>query len=61
MWTPVMVLLAHMRALAQRLHHDDGGYTTETVLVTALLVACALVVIGLIVAVVSRKAASIQF
>lgn len=61
MWTPVLIVLAYMRALALRLHRDEGGYTTETVLVTALLVALALVVIGLIVAVVTRKAQSIQF
>lgn len=59
--TPVLVVLAYMRALALRLHRDESGYTTETVLVTALLVALALVVIGLIVAVVTRKAQSIQF
>lgn len=61
MWTPVILVLAHIRVLAQRLRHDEGGYTTETVLVTAALVALALIVIGLIVAVVTRKAQSIQF
>ncbi|MGC9667442.1 hypothetical protein ACNTMW_12905 [Planosporangium sp. 12N6] len=38
----------------------DGGYSTEAVLVTALLVALALVVIGIIAAKVSSKANSIN-
>jgi hypothetical protein len=38
----------------------DGGYSTEAVLVTALLVAMALVVIGIIVAKVTSKANNIN-
>ncbi|TQS42811.1 hypothetical protein [Cryptosporangium phraense] len=56
------------RRLARRLHtrlHDrlprgDGGYSTETVLVTALLVALAIAVLGIIAAKVLAKANSIN-
>ncbi|WP_255443401.1 MULTISPECIES: hypothetical protein [Amycolatopsis] len=42
------------------MREDEGGYTTETVLVTAALVALALVVIALLVKVVTDKANSIH-
>ncbi|PXY16979.1 hypothetical protein [Prauserella flavalba] len=38
----------------------DAGYSTETVLVTALLVAAALVIIAIIIAKVTAKANGIQ-
>ncbi len=38
----------------------DGGYQTETVLVTALLIAAAIVIIGIIVTKVTSKANSIN-
>ena len=38
----------------------DAGYTTETVLITALLVALAVLAVGLIVAAVTAKAKSIN-
>lgn len=38
----------------------DGGYTTETVLITALLVTLAIVVIGIILVKVTGKANSID-
>lgn len=38
----------------------DGGYSTETVLVTALLVALAIVVVGIIAVKVTGKANSIN-
>ncbi len=38
----------------------DGGYQTETVLVTALLIAAAIVIIGIIVSKVTSKANSIN-
>lgn len=39
---------------------SDAGYSTETVLVTALLVAAALVIIAIIIAKVTSKANGIQ-
>jgi hypothetical protein len=58
-------LLAYMTAEIRhrwRIVRDtrDGGYSTEAVLVTALLVAMALVVIGIIVAKVTSKANNIN-
>ena len=43
----------------ERRRHPDDGYTTETVIVTALLVAAAITIIGIIVAKVLAKANSI--
>jgi hypothetical protein len=59
------VLISHLTA---KLRHrwrlvrqtKDGGYSTEAVLVTALLVAMALIVIGVIVAKVTAKANDIN-
>jgi hypothetical protein len=58
-------LLAHLTAEIRRRWRTvrdtrDGGYSTEAVLVTALLVAMALVVIGIIVAKVTSKANDIN-
>jgi hypothetical protein len=61
----MLVLISHLTA---ELRHrwrlvrqtTDGGYSTETVLVTALLVAMALIVIGIIVAKVTAKANQIN-
>ncbi|WP_158851177.1 hypothetical protein [Saccharothrix deserti] len=50
LWT---VLRARWEALRQR---PEAGYSTETVLVTALLVAAALVVIAIVVSKVLTKA-----
>ncbi len=50
---------AHAGWLRDRLR-DDAGYTTETVIVTALLAAAALAVIGIIVAKVTGLADSIN-
>jgi hypothetical protein len=44
----------------QALDTKDAGYTTETVLITALLVALALLAVGLIAAAVTSKAQSIN-
>lgn len=60
MLTPIMVLWAYVREHARRLREDEGGYTTETVLVTAALVALALVVVAILVRVVTDKANSIH-
>ncbi|MEU6158817.1 hypothetical protein [Streptomyces sp. NPDC047130] len=46
--------LAHMR------DNPDGGYTTETVIVTALLALLAIAVVGIIVAKVTAKANGID-
>jgi hypothetical protein len=43
----------------ERHRHPDDGYTTETVIVTALLVAAAITIIGIIIAKVLAKANSI--
>ncbi|GGM81151.1 hypothetical protein GCM10012275_59770 [Longimycelium tulufanense] len=50
------VIIATVRARIEQIRADERGYSTETVLVTALLVAAAIVVIGIIVAAVTRKA-----
>lgn len=51
------MLRASMRDLRE---HPDAGYTTETVLVTALLVVLALAVIAILVAKVTSKANGIN-
>ncbi len=49
-----------IRARIERVRADERGYSTETVLVTALLVAGAIVVLGIIVAAVTNKANEIS-
>ncbi|MBA8823806.1 hypothetical protein FHX42_001135 [Saccharopolyspora lacisalsi] len=49
-----------IRARIERIRADERGYSTETVLVTALLVAGAIVVLGIIVAAVTNKANEIS-
>lgn len=54
LWT---IIHTHLKARLDPLRRDpQAGYATETVLVTALLVAAALAVIAVIVAKVSAKA-----
>ncbi|WTW93454.1 hypothetical protein OG216_08735 [Streptomycetaceae bacterium NBC_01309] len=56
-------LTVHMRRLGTRLRElarDERGYSTETVLVTALLVALAIAVIAIIALKVKGKANSIN-
>lgn len=60
MLTPFFLLWAYLREQAHRLRHDQRGYTTETVLVTAALVVLALLVVGVLVKVVVAKANSIE-
>ncbi|GAB3365876.1 MULTISPECIES: hypothetical protein [Amycolatopsis] len=60
MLTPIVLLWSFVKDHVRRLREDEGGYTTETVLVTAALVALALVVIALLVKVVTDKANSIH-
>jgi hypothetical protein len=54
MWTYLRATLKKLTA------NPDGGYASEAVLVTALLIVCALVVIGIIVAKVTSKANTID-
>ena len=56
----VEFLTAHIRLLARRLRQEDDGYTTETIVVTALLVALALAVLAVIAVRVRAKANSIN-
>ncbi|GGW97827.1 hypothetical protein [Streptomyces noursei] len=53
-------LLRARLAEVRRLARDDAGYTTETVLITALLAILALTVVGIIVAKVTAKAKGID-
>ncbi|GAA3012737.1 hypothetical protein [Actinokineospora diospyrosa] len=50
------VLVARIRANWQRLREDENGYSTETVLVTALLVVLALAALAILAAKVTEKA-----
>lgn len=56
MSTEVQILITHIRAEFERLRRDEGGYSTETVLVTALLVTLALAVLAVIAVKVMQKA-----
>jgi hypothetical protein len=60
MFTEVQILLTRLRAEWERLRRDESGYSTEAVLVTALLVAIAIAVIGIIAVKVAQKADSIN-
>lgn len=52
----IHLVIATARAQIDAIRADERGYSTETVLVTALLVAAAIAVIAIIVAAVTRKA-----
>lgn len=61
MQTYLSILWVQLRARIRDLReHPDAGYTTETVLVTALLVVLALAVIAILVAKVTSKANGIN-
>ncbi|WP_433264748.1 hypothetical protein ACQPZF_35955 [Actinosynnema sp. CS-041913] len=60
MFTGVQVLMARVRAELDRLRRDEGGYSTEAVVVTALLAALAIAVIAIIVIKVTQKANGIN-
>lgn len=60
MLTEVQILIARIRVELQRLHRDDGGYSTEAVVVTAALVLLAIAVIAIIVTKVTQKANGIN-
>jgi hypothetical protein len=53
-------LIARIRVLTRRLREEDAGYTTETIVVTALLVALAIAVLATIAVRVKAKANSIN-
>ncbi len=59
-----LIFLAHLarllRARLAHIHHDEAGYSTEAVIVIALLVAMALTAVGIIAAKVIAKANSIS-
>ncbi|HVQ92301.1 MAG TPA: hypothetical protein VMU51_14800 [Mycobacteriales bacterium] len=56
----IQFLIARIRLLAKRLRENDDGYTTETIVVTALLVALAIAVLATVAARVRAKANSIN-
>jgi hypothetical protein len=61
MWTHTTALINALRASWKKLtSNPDAGYASEAVLVTALLILCALVVIGIITAKVTSKANDID-
>lgn len=63
MFVELQVMAQLSQALVGRLREarrSEAGYTTETVVVTALLVALAVAAVGIITATVLNKAKSIQ-
>ncbi|MFF5990419.1 MULTISPECIES: hypothetical protein [Pseudonocardiaceae] len=60
MFTEVQILIARIRAELERLRRDEAGYSTEAVVVTALLAALAIAVIAIIVIKVTQKANGIN-
>lgn len=56
----IQMLIARIRVVARRLHEEDDGYTTETIVVTALLVTLALAVLLVLATRVRAKAGSID-
>lgn len=55
----IRYLLGALRARLAAARRDEAGYTTETILVTALLAAAALAAIGYLVSLIIAKAHSI--
>ena len=60
MWTRTRTHIATLRTTWRHNKNSDAGYTSEAVLVTALLIIGALVVIGIIVSKVTSKAQDID-
>jgi hypothetical protein len=60
MFTEVQIVIARMRSELKRLRHDEGGYTTEAVVATALLAALAIAVFAIFIAKVTAKANGID-
>jgi hypothetical protein len=55
----IQFLIARIRLTARRLREEDDGYTTETVVVTALLVVLAIAVVAIIATHVKAKAETV--
>lgn len=55
----IHLVVATVRSQIDEIRADERGYSTETVLVTALLVAAAIAVMAIIIAAVTRKASEI--
>lgn len=60
MFTQILIVMTRLREALERLRDDQAGYTTETILVTALLVVLALAVLAILVAKVTAKANGIN-
>lgn len=60
MFIEVQLLVARLRVELQRLRRDEGGYSTEAVVVTAALVLLAIAVIAILVTKVTEKANGIN-
>ncbi|MFD9735708.1 hypothetical protein [Umezawaea sp. NPDC059074] len=60
MFVQAEVFIARIRAELRRLSRDEGGYSTEAVVVTALLAGLAIAVIAIIVVKVTEKANGIN-
>lgn len=61
MWTPIHVVIALTRSRIQTLRDEpEAGYATETVVITALLVALALAALAILTAKVVGKVSGIE-
>jgi hypothetical protein len=61
MWTPITLITRQLKTRWHQINaHPDAGYTSETVLTTALLVIGALLAIGIITAKVQSAASNID-
>ena len=56
----VELVVRHLRARLAAARTDERGMTTETVIITALLAACALFAVGFIVTLVNNRAQEIK-
>ena len=57
---PVALAVTMLRARLDATRHREGGYTTETVIVTGLLAAAAIIVIAIIVGKITNQASSLK-
>jgi hypothetical protein len=56
----VELVVRHLRSRLAAARADERGMTTETVIITALLAACALFAVGFIVTLVNNRAQEIK-
>jgi hypothetical protein len=56
----VSTLIGHLRTRLAKVRKNEGGYSTEAVIVTALLAGLAIIVVGIIAVKVTSKANNIQ-